>query len=565
MATINTLNKGLEQLQTDVAEQNKLYVSSKIALYKALVDTYLWWREASQKKDYLEKLFTAESIKFKKKLNRPNFNPVIRLVFQMQQHLQNVQISNWGSALNAIDDEYLRNGDIYRHRNASSELVSWIDDNGGLSGICGRKKEDIDEYGYDYKDAGVKKTSKRKNTENKQKQQLEVLQLKKLATAAVNKPQKIDIGKVGTGEDDFIVILAKATGRGNQLQVIGTTAQQAIVDNAVMQIGEIDYSSISNNLRMLCDAISINTIPKALQGYGARKNFYKTTKLEVERRGKKEKLRERARLVLQRNGTILVSKSSCEASLTTYYTPNKKIRITEDLWLRGNDSNWLETELINESEIALYKAKPNNGLDKQRNKKLQAVKQIELYSALTKHKRNLYFYDFSRVDDDTMSQPQIIGGDIQYDWEINGNPAYFKRLYEQHFDGWQHRVKHRVHTPNNKAIAFRVGKNGITCEKKWDKAEGSFTQYGTRYLTAFSNDANADGKGKIIFAPTDIIGVLEMIYTHKIAGSVQMCGNDDLMFIKFQNDIAEIQVYIPASTITGKRSTTYFTKFVPND
>ena len=46
MASAKDLDTGLEQLQSDVAEQNRLYVSSKIALYKALVDTYLWWREA---------------------------------------------------------------------------------------------------------------------------------------------------------------------------------------------------------------------------------------------------------------------------------------------------------------------------------------------------------------------------------------------------------------------------------------------------------------------------------------------------------------------------------------
>ena len=60
MASAIDLDVGLEQLRSDVAEQNKLYVSSKIALYKALVDTYLWWRVASQKTDYLEKRFKEQ-------------------------------------------------------------------------------------------------------------------------------------------------------------------------------------------------------------------------------------------------------------------------------------------------------------------------------------------------------------------------------------------------------------------------------------------------------------------------------------------------------------------------
>jgi len=85
-------------------------------------------------------------------------------------------------------------------------------------------------------------------------------------------------------------------------------------------------------------------------------------------------------------------------------------------------------------------------------------------------------------------------------------------------------------------------------------------------LTAFSDDAEVCGTGRIIFAPTDIIAVLEMIAKHNVAeDTVMMSGNKDLLFINYKNDIAEIQVYIPSCSITGKRNAKYFTKFVPND
>ena len=165
-----------------------------------------------------------------------------------------------------------------------------------------------------------------------------------------------------------------------------------------------------------------------------------------------------------------------------------------------------------------------------------------------------------------MYQPAIVKDEIDYDWAVKGNASYFRRLYEQRFDGWQHRVKHRLHTPNNKAVAFDVSEDGIVCEKKWDKADNCFTQTGNRYLTAFSDDAEVCGTGRIIFAPTDIIAVLEMIAKHNVAeDTVMMSGNKDLLFINYKNDIAEIQVYIPSCSITGKRNAKYFTKFVPND
>jgi hypothetical protein len=564
MATSKDLDAGLEQLRNDAKEQNKLFVSSKIALYKALVDTYLWWRDASQKDGYLEKRFADANIKFKTKLNRPNFNPIVRLVMGMQQHLQNVQISNWGSAINAIDDEYQRNGHIYRNRDTSAELVDWIDDNGGISGICGKKKEEIEEYGYDYKDAGKKKKKTNKNTEQKQKQQLEVLELKKVAIAQNETAETFDVGEVGTGDDDLVVVLAKATGNGNQLRVVGSTAQQTLVDNAIMQIGEVDFANAPASLRMLCEAIKLNTIPKTLQKYGARKNFYNQSKVKIlNDKGKEQKLLENTRLVLQRNGTILVSKSTSDASLVTYYIPSKKFLLNEDIWLRGSDRYWLETELINESEIALYDA---TDLEKQKSKQIKATNQVTLKNTLTKQSRNIYFYDFSRIDDATMYQPSLVADEIKYDWEVKGNASYFRRLYEHHFEGWQHRVKHRLHTANNKAVAFEVSEDGITCEKKWDKAELCFTQTGARYLTAFGDDVEANGTGRIVFAPTDIIAVLDMISKHKVKNnSITMMGNKDLLYVNFSNDVAEIQVYIPSCSITGKRNAKYFTKFVAND
>ncbi|MDA1295337.1 MAG: hypothetical protein O3A32_11390, partial [Proteobacteria bacterium] len=408
------------------------------------------------------------------------------------------------------------------------------------------------------------KNKKTKNDdEKKAKQQLEVLELKKVAIAQNEATHTFDIGEVGTDNDDLVVVLAKATGNGNELRLVGSTAQQALVDGAVMQIGEVDFANLPPHLRMLCEVVKLNTITKSLQNYGGRNNFYNKSKLVIEREGKKENVRENARVVLRQNGTILVSKSTSGASLTTYYIPNKKFLLNEDIWLRGSDRFWLETELINDSEIALYDA---TDLEEQTNKQLKAQKQISLKNTITKQKRNIYFYDFSRIDDATMYQPAVIFDEIDYDWEVKGNASYFRRLYEQHFDGWQHRVKHRLHTANNKAVAFDVSVDGIVCEKKWDKTDNCFTQTGNRYLTAFSDDAEVCGTGRIIFAPTDIIAVLEMIAKHNVAeDTVMMSGNKDLLFINYKNDIAEIQVYIPSCSITGKRNAKYFTKFVPND
>ncbi|WP_354690016.1 hypothetical protein [Lentibacter algarum] len=564
MATEQVLNQGLTRLRGLSKNQNDFYQSARELLHQTLVETYLWWREASLEPGYLEKRFAEENIKYQSKHNKPNFAPVVRLAMRVPPS-KRVQIQNFATAINAIDDEYLRNSHRYINRDTVAELVDWIHETGGLSGITSTKKEEVEYNGYDQKGAGQPKPkSKKIESTQKQRLRMELLALKKIAVGRAKVDQTIDLGHVGTGEDDMIVVLAKSTGNGTVLKVVGTTAQQALVDGAVMQVGDLAHDGVSDDMRLLCEAINLNTITKELQDYsGSRANFYNKTKFVVEHQGVKSAVFENARVVLQKNGTVLVSKSSSAASLTTLHIPHKKFLLNQDLWLRGSDRHWIETDLLNDSELALYQA---SALQDQKNRKVQAVKQISLNNTVYRHKRSIYFYDFSRIDDATMFQPTIVDGSIDFEWKIQGNQSFFRRLYDQHFSGWQHRVKHRLHTSNNKAIAFNVGSDGVVCEKKWNKGEQCFEQSGARYLTSFGDDAEAQGSGQTIFAPTDILAVLEALSKQQVRGdSIKISGNKDLLHIIYETELAQVRVYVPSASATGVRSAKYFKKYIPNE
>jgi hypothetical protein len=50
MASKKDLDAGLLELKSDVTQAFRMELSYKRARYKVLVETYLWWRTASQKK-----------------------------------------------------------------------------------------------------------------------------------------------------------------------------------------------------------------------------------------------------------------------------------------------------------------------------------------------------------------------------------------------------------------------------------------------------------------------------------------------------------------------------------
>jgi hypothetical protein len=556
-----SLDAELQKLQETAKTQDKLHHSARRMLWQTLVESYFWWLEAKDKPGYLKAQCANAKIKYDGTENYPNFNPVLKLIFGKNTH-NAAKISQWSSAINAIDDEYLRNGHIYKHRNPAEELVNWITDNNGLAGITGRKKEEVEEKGYNYKEEKGKKAKAKNNKYAIPKRDEEFVELLKKSAGLDNNEKRIDLGPIGTGENDFVVILAKSTGNGNELRVLGTTAQQDLVDEALKDVKSVSYAHVSKALRMICEAIQLNTITKTSEKYGARPKFFSETKLTVFENGREKKIRENVRLVMRRDGTILVSKSSTDASLATYYVPHEREQLDQDYWLRGMDRYWLETEMINAHGLLFYDA------DEPETKKEDnhSVRTLKIRAKDSKHSRNIYFYDFSKIDPATMYQPTVTDDDIQYDWSICGDVAFFKTLYEQHFAGWQHRIKHRVHTSNNKAIAFDVTEHGITCEKKWDNTQGLFTQSGSRYLTPFSDIVQANGHGRIIFSPTDIIAALEMIAKQKIKDEkVTMAANADVLHLSFENDLAQVSMYIPACGTNGRRSSKYFRKYAPND
>ena len=104
------------------------------------------------------------------------------------------------------------------------------------------------------------------------------------------------------------------------------------------------------------------------------------------------------------------------------------------------------------------------------------------------------------------------------------------------------------------------------CEKKWNRGEQCFEQTGARYLTSFGDDAEVLGSGQTIFAPTDILPVLEAISKQQVRGdSIQISGNKDLLHISYETDLAQVRVYVPGASVTGVRSAKFFKKYAPNE
>ena len=67
---------------------------------------------------YLEDCYKNKNIKFNNVGNKPNFNALIKLVFNIPTSKRNL-IGNWANSLNAIDDEYITNSHLYKNEDGT--------------------------------------------------------------------------------------------------------------------------------------------------------------------------------------------------------------------------------------------------------------------------------------------------------------------------------------------------------------------------------------------------------------------------------------------------------------
>ena len=186
---------------------------------------YVWWREARNEAGYLDGLYDEAGINSKSTGNRPNFSPLIKLVWNIKGNESNASVAQWNAAMRLLDEEYNENTKVYRS-DPNARLVSFILDNGGLSNLR-RAAGELD----DEEDVEPSTKQKRKRNQAKDaKTQAEEIKdgIKQLKSSAKPKARvKLD-APVVTTKDDLVVVVARRNKAG-ELELLDTTDDDEIV------------------------------------------------------------------------------------------------------------------------------------------------------------------------------------------------------------------------------------------------------------------------------------------------------------------------------------------------
>lgn len=210
----------LKELQEGADAQYDAYRRSHEQLWSLLAKAYLWWRDASQEKGYLEALYRQREIGFRAtKTNLPNFNPLIRLIWNMQalDAAERATVSQWNRALQSLHEHYAESVDDFRH-NAEGKLAAYIEGQGGVVGLTTNGAEYVE-------DEPTKRPHRTSHTSTLTEKGKEAI-----ARHAITelKSQKQGVGSVAVrdtvrvGGDGLLVLLARREKNG-QITVLGSS------------------------------------------------------------------------------------------------------------------------------------------------------------------------------------------------------------------------------------------------------------------------------------------------------------------------------------------------------
>jgi hypothetical protein len=573
--TEQELNDRLQAIQDDAQEQNRLHVGARSLLHRNLADAYVWWRDAIQQPvSYLDGIYKANAIETRATLNDVNFNPIVRLIFKMQAANAGTA-SQWSAALRAVHQYYETNENhLRRVGDLQGEIAAFIRKNGGVSGLrlIYNQFFDADDPSAIYTPAPA--DPKRKTTKAERYRldtEAKILKLKKALLKNTTGLGAIDLSDVATNDDDLIVVLAKRNPKTGKLEAVGTTNDDDVIKQAIMECVETDISKLAPNMRLLVECVRPHIIPSKLQKLNARKAFFTAQEMGVGDDGKKIFFSEYVRLVLAKSGAIIASKSPTHASLTTISHPNVPFQLEQDIFLRGNDRHWVETTLLNEGQMPLFKVTTEQGL-LDVPAPLTASKMLVLKNQQASEERKLYFFNYSILNPDQSYQP-VPFDMISYDWQIDADKKFVTRFYRKQLENWLVLVKKNIHLVSNKSMKLVFTDSHLEARSHFVKDqpgvnEEGYARFADDYFTLYGRDAKikhlTDAPAEITASPLDIVELFATLANMPTKGRIVIKGNAHMMSVAYETATAKHEAFVPACDHEGNRDATCFKRYVPN-
>lgn len=565
------LDKQLEALKDAAQQQTTTYRTSRDQLHQAIVDAYLWWREADTQDGYLDATYAAAGIKTRRPSgNNPNFYPLVRLVWNIDIKKQAGTFSNWARSLLALHEEYGNKPQLYAN-NPRADLINYIKDEGGLGGLRGETGMTEAELEAEERD-GVPQ-DKRGRPKQSAPAPASVVESKLNTAKAVSAKAVIPkFPTAVTNKDNLVVMLGRRNAKG-EIEVVGSDYSDDLVQMALLATTSLDRSTVTPSLRLIAEALEPHALPAKLEKY--RKKFFDDSTVErtvpTKELDENGQLKTRTTAVKQAtrlryrpsSGDFLISKALTDASLVTYVRPHKQFDCDKEVILRGEDRSWIERELLNQQKLTLFSADTEHGLTKT-SKNVKASHMLKLHDAGKEYERSLYFYEKTTIPTETNTQPCVASPSaLVWDWELEATVQWLAEFDAQCATPYIQNIRSFFNQAKYASLQLQIGKDALELRYWFDDKTQAYAE---SYKLPYNANAKRKGrkKGAELFTANakDLALVFAVLPTLPITSQhVQLAGNDNVMRITYSTELTDYETYIPAADTAGVRDATVFEEY----
>ena len=538
------LNQRLTQLQSAADSQTQAFESSRDKLYQNIVDTYLWWRDASSDEKYLKGLYKDAGIRTRARGgNQPNFYPLVRLVWNIDITQKASTVSDWAQSLLALHETATE--DAAKYSNLRDDLINHIHDLGGLSELRGEKRMTENELFAEEDGEELESTRGKKSSSTGSD---EIIETKKQQAKSVAPKAKLKaFPSAIANTDDFVVILARRNRHTNELEVVGSNYNDDLIESALLACTDIDRASVTPSLRLIAEAIQPHAVPAKLEKY--RKKFFDESRYieRIQADGTKEKVRESTTVLVDaKNNEIVITKTPRKASCVTHVKPKKlKLHSGSTLVMRGSDRSWLERELLNNQKLPLYSAEP---VDMLVENSTDTHTRYSLQLTSSNHSRKIFFYDADEMPSETVNGLRIDASPQQeFSWEITAYAQWLAEFDAKCVSQWIDQIKSHFNKKHNQKVGISVDTDALKLWWWWDEQKSDYLKCFTMPFGADASVQISDTQNTTMHLhPKDAMLLFTSIPTLPLAShKTKVTGINGALYIDYETDLATYRSWLP--------------------
>lgn len=333
------LEAKLEELTTEASESYDSEQQATRTHWRALVRAYLFWAECQTIPGFLDAQYKAHNIRSYALGggNKPNFNPLLKLVFRKSLELRNdpSRIGQRAAALSALHAEYTDSPQRYRKDPEARLFAFWVE-NGGIAGLMARDQlaRDVRE-GREGPDGDDDQPAKEKLESEFGDERLADVRKAALEKARTSSglAEFIPQRPVRVGRDNLLVLLAERRPDGT-VAVLGSTNDASVLDETAFHAADYTLATLPKPFRVLVETVRTQVYPaialskdlavrKAWETKYSERSHITNKQLPTwDGKGRAERLRVNKKLLIRASDqSLLLSLSACRASVVTVCKP----------------------------------------------------------------------------------------------------------------------------------------------------------------------------------------------------------------------------------------------------